>query len=102
MQTSPNKIYLKRSQFKTEEELNESIKEHLSLLIPNDTVCVVYKSPVDDNINIIEFASLDPALTTVVPMWLNPAEIQLINDYRKDSKDIGEDLTGFKGGYGDA
>lgn len=85
MYKNPNKIFFKKSDYNSLNELYEVISSNIKVIAENKQVINFYRSPIDNNVYVIEFASMDPALNMTLPMWLSPEEVQLINNNRDAS-----------------
>lgn len=100
METS--KVYLKRSDYSTLEDLMTEINGQVNYLISKNYACSVYRSLVNDNVYVIEFASMDPLLNEEfsMPFWITPVEASAIAKMRrslkKDNSNV-SDLEDFSG-----
>ena len=79
-----NRIFLKRSSFNSIYELLDEINKQLIILINNGYATSIYRSLMDENIYIIEYASLDPSIndTFVLPMWVTSDEAKALEGLR--------------------
>ena len=107
METS--KFYLKRSDFNSLDEMLMSMNQYIDMLMERNYACSVYRSLVNDNVYVIEYASMDPLLNDEfsMPFWLNPKEASAVATMRKqESKKNTAELEDFsddffpKGGSG--
>lgn len=98
METS--KLYLKRSDYDSIHDMFEEMNLQVNLLMQRNYACSVYRSLINDNVYVIEFASMDPLLNDEfsMPFWITPKEATVIASLRKKQKakqDSLEDLEEF-------
>ena len=79
-----NKIYFKKSDYDSIDEMYETLFTQQLALTKNNCMCLVYKSPYDSNIFVLEFASLDPLFNEekLLPCWITPQEAARIAEGR--------------------
>ena len=81
-----NKIYFKQSNYNSLEDMFEALYVQELSLIRSNYMCTSYKSPTNNNIYVLEFASLDPLLNQekLLPCWITPQEAGVIARMRKE------------------
>lgn len=79
-----NRIMFKRSNYKSLQELYEEINRQAVILLENNYAVSTYKSLNDDNIYIVEYATMDGQMTDVFvfPVWLTPQEAKAVDNMR--------------------
>ena len=79
-----NKIYFKQSDYDSIEGMFEALFVQQLALIKNQYMCLTYKSPVNNNVYVLEFASLDPVFNQgrLLPCWITPAEARMVANTR--------------------
>jgi len=86
MLESINKIYFKTSDFDSLKDMFEALFIQELSLIKNGYMCTVYKSLTNNNVYVLEFASLDPLFNQerLLPCWITSDEAGLIAQMRKE------------------
>lgn len=97
----PNKIVYKVSDYKTLDDLYTRAFAQLRLLTDSNYVCWFYRAAFDNNLFMIDFASMDPTISDTVPMWLDDEEAGMILKHR-GVYDENADLTNYIKSGGDA
>ena len=112
-----NRIYFKQSDFSSLDEMYQEMYSQQLALLRNHYSCVTYKSVVDNNIYVLEFASLNPTFnqSKVLPCWITASEATAIAESRmsdysqsdideilKDDLKLNDDDDDKSGGKGDA
>ena len=79
-----NRIYFKQSDYDSIDEMYEALFAQQLALVKNQYMCLTYKSPVNNNVYVLEFASLDPVFNQgkVLPCWITPDEARMIANTR--------------------
>ena len=79
-----NKIYFKQSDYNSIDEMYQALFTQQLALVKNQYMCLTYKSPVNNNVYVLEFASLDPVFNQgkVLPCWITPAEARMVANTR--------------------
>lgn len=79
-----NKIYFKLSDFDSLGDMYEAIFTQELALVKNQYMCLTYKSLTDNNIYVLEFASLNPMFNQgkLLPCWITPEEARAIAQSR--------------------
>ena len=93
-----NRIYFKKSDFDSLDEMFEALFTQQLALTKNSNMCLVYQLPADKNVFILEFASLDPMFNQdrVLPCWITSYEANSIardrlQAYKENLEDIVSD-----------
>lgn len=95
MLESVNRIYFKKSDFDSIEEMYKALFTQQLSLTRNSYMCVVYQLPDDANIFVLEFASFSPVFNQdrLIPCWITSYEANRIAKnrlqyYQKDLSKI--------------
>lgn len=93
-----NKIYFKKSDYDDIEEMFEAVYVQQLALARNNYMCLLYKSPIDNNVFVLEFASLDPTFNQekLLPCWITPEEAASIaydrlDKFRENAEEVVKD-----------
>lgn len=84
-----NKIYYKKSDFDSIDEMFSEVYRQQLALVKNKYMCLLYRSPSDRDIFVLEFASLDPTFNQrrLLPCWITPQEAAMIAKDRLSAYD---------------
>ena len=79
-----NKIYFKQSDYDSIDAMFEAMFTQELALVRNQYMCLSYKSPTNNNVFVLEFASLEPMFnqTKLLPCWITPSEASIIAEHR--------------------
>ena len=102
-----NRLMLKRSNYKSLQELYEEIHKQTCILMDNNYAISTYRSLNDDNVYVIEYAPMDGQMTDVFvfPVWLTPQEAKAVDSMRsqmmaKNQIPSAEDMFKWDSGTG--
>ena len=75
-----NKVYFKKSNFDSTEEMYKALFTQELSLVKNGYMCLSYRAPGNYDVFILEFASLDPMFNQgkLIPCWITAQEAGLI------------------------
>lgn len=98
-----SRMYFKRSDFRTKEELFEEIHKQVDILMSHLYAVSVYQSLLNCNIYILEYAPMDNEITSLfmLPVFLTAPEAKVIEELRKGNNPLEKKKiqnTKFKGG----
>ena len=81
-----NKVYFKQSDYDSLEDMFEAIFFQELTLVRSNYMCTTYKSPTNNNIYVLEFASMDPLLNQerLLPCWITAIEANALANMRKE------------------
>lgn len=80
-----NRIYFKQSDYDSLDNMFEALFIQQLALTKNKYMCLVYKSPSNSDVYVLEFASLDPMFNyeRVLPCWITAEEAMYIAEDRQ-------------------
>ena len=95
-----NTIMFLRTNFRTDDELLETVAKQVALLLRNSYSVSAFKTLEDDNAYAIEYASMDPSVTgtPLFPAWLTVEEVMLLG--KANELNDGAVPDGTEGGKG--
>ena len=94
-----SRLYFKRSDYRTTDELFNEMHKQADILLNNSYGISCYRSLIDSNIYIMEFASLDTEISRVfmLPVWITKEEAQMLEKFREDVNEMVMDADKNKG-----
>lgn len=81
-----SRMYFKRSNYATVEELLQEIFKQYEILLKNGYATVCYRSLVDENLYILEFCLTDATVNKVfmMPVFITKEEAYMLEESRKE------------------
>lgn len=74
MPEETSKIIFKRGDYETFEDMLVEIANQTAFFLRNNYMVTSYRSIVDKDLFVMEFASADPKLSELIPVWVTPNE----------------------------